>query len=75
MNLEPCKVQDIFKQFIEENIGEGKIWLQSKPQFTANNYFIHDVLLYWLGERGYEYMGMIARNKLIKYIENKYSQK
>ena len=74
MDLGPSEVRQLVEQFVEENVGPGKLW-SKKPHITAANHFSHDVLFNWLGEKGYGYIGTVARDRLISGIENKYFHK
>ena len=39
----PSEVQKLVEQFVEDNVGVGKLW-ERQPHFTVNNHFVDEKL-------------------------------
>ena len=71
----PAEVQYIVANYVLVcNIGTGKIW-KSPPHITADNYFLSDSILDWIGKQGLGMMGTVAKNRLPAKVPGKYFQK
>ena len=62
-HINPAEVHPIIESFVLGDIGYGKIW-KSLSHITADNFFLSDSILDWMGEQGLGMIGTMAKNRL-----------